>query len=147
MSTSSLPYFSVIIAGAGPTGLAMGNLLGMFGIDALILEQNAGLSDHPKAIAMDDEGLRVCQAMGLHHSVIEHLLYDIDAHYISGKYYLARVAPTSKRNGFSLISTFHQPTLETIFFNGLQRFPCVTLQFQHTVETFEQTDGRRSRYG
>src|SRR2546425_73683 len=41
MSTSSLPYFSVIIAGAGPTGLAMGNLLGMFGIDALILEQNA----------------------------------------------------------------------------------------------------------
>ncbi len=139
MSTSSLPYFSVIIAGAGPTGLAMGNLLGMFGIDALILEQNAGLSDCPKAIAMDDEGLRVCQAMGLHHSVIEHLLYDIDAHYISGNYYLARVAPTSKRNGFSLISTFHQPTLETIFCNGLQRFPGVALQFQHTVETFEQT--------
>ena len=85
----------ILIVGAGPTGLAMGNLLGMFGIDAIILEQNAGLSDRPKAIAMDDEGLRVCQAMGLHHNVIEHLLYDIDAHYISGKYYLARVAPTS----------------------------------------------------
>jgi 3-(3-hydroxy-phenyl)propionate hydroxylase len=42
----------------------MGNLLGMFGIDVLILERNAGLSDLPRAISLDDEGLRICQAMG-----------------------------------------------------------------------------------
>ena len=61
----SLTKVSVIIAGAGPTGLMLGNLLGMAGIDTLILERNAGLSDCPKAIALDDEGLRVCQAAGL----------------------------------------------------------------------------------
>jgi 3-(3-hydroxy-phenyl)propionate hydroxylase len=79
MSATSPPYFSIIIVGAGPTGLAMGNLLGMYGIDALILERNAGLSDCPKAISLDDEGLRICQSMGLIHAVVENVLLDIDA--------------------------------------------------------------------
>ncbi|HEU0002293.1 MAG TPA: FAD-dependent monooxygenase [Ktedonobacteraceae bacterium] len=138
--TPSLPYFSVIIVGAGPTGLAAGNLLGMMGIDTLILERNAGLSEHPKAISIDDEGLRICQAMGLHHTVMEHALLDVEAHYLSGKRLLARVAPTSKPNGFPLISTFHQPTLEAILRNGLKRYACVSIQFQSEAERFEQHD-------
>ncbi len=140
MSTPFNPYFSIIIVGAGPTGLAMGNLLGMYGIDALILERNAGLSDYPKAIAIDDEGLRICQSMGLIHAVVENVLLDIDAHYISGKHYLAKVAPTSKRNGYPLISTFHQPEFEATLLHGLKRFSSVSIQFQHTVEMFEQSD-------
>jgi len=140
MNTPTPPYFSIIIVGAGPTGLAIGNLLGMFGIDALILERNPGLSDYPKAIALDDEGLRICQAMGLIHPVIENVLLDIDAHYISGNRYLARVAPTSKKNGYPLISTFHQPEFEATLLHGLKRFPCINVQFQYTVESFERSD-------
>ncbi len=134
------PFFSVIIVGAGPTGLAAGNLLGMMGIDTLILERNAGLSEYPKAISIDDEGLRICQAMGLHRAVMEHALLDVEAHYISGKRLLARVIPTRKPNGFPLISTFHQPTLEAILRNGLKRYSCVSIQFQSEVECFEQHD-------
>lgn len=140
MSEQSPPYFSVIIVGAGPTGLAMGNLLGMMGIDVLILECNAGLSDFPKAISIDDEGLRVCQAMGLGHAVIENVLLDIDAHYISGKHYLSKVTPTGKPNGYPLISTFHQPEFEATLLQGLKRFSCVSIQFQHNLETFQQND-------
>ena len=134
-TTPSLPYASVIIVGAGPTGLAAGNLLGMMGIDTLILERNAGLSDYPKAISIDDEGLRICQAMGLHHTVMEHALLDVEAHYISGKRMFARVAPIREPNGFPLISTFHQPTLEAILRNGLKRYPCVSIQFESEVES------------
>jgi len=139
-AVSSPPYFSVIIAGAGPTGLTAANLLGMLGIDALVLERNSGLSDCPKAISIDDEGLRVCQAMGLSKAVIENVLLGIDAHYISGKHYLGRVAPTSMRNGYPLISTFDQPEFEATLLQGLKRFPGISVQFQHTVETFEQGD-------
>src|SRR6266851_1711516 len=60
-----ISHTSVIIVGAGPTGLMLGNLLGMAGVETLMLERNAGLSDCPKAIALDDEGLRVCQALGI----------------------------------------------------------------------------------
>lgn len=141
MIPSYLPYFSVIVVGAGPTGLAAGNLLGMMGIDTLILERSAGLSEYPKAISIDDEGLRIFQAMGLHHAVMEHALLDVEAHYISGKRLFARVAPTREPNGFPLISTFHQPTLEAIMRNGLKRYSCVSIQFQSEVEDFEQNTG------
>jgi len=112
----------------------------MLGIDTLILERNAGLSEYPRAISIDDEGLRICQAMGLHHAVMEHALLDIEAHYYSGKRLIARAAPTGRRNGFPLISTFHQPVLEAILLNGIKRFACVSVQFQHEVESFEQHD-------
>lgn len=131
---------SVIIVGAGPTGLMLGNLLGMAGIETLILERNAGISDCPKAIALDDEGLRVCQAVGLGEAVSENLLLDLDAHYVSAGRLFVKVAPTSKRNGYPLISTFHQPEFEATLLDGLKRFACVKVWFQHTLESFEQTD-------
>lgn len=137
---TGLPFFSVIIVGAGPTGLAMGNLLGMYGIDALLLEEHTGLSESQKAIAIDDEGLRVFQAMGLHHAMIERLLYGVEAHYFSGKTLISRVAPTSRPNGFPLISTFLQPEMETILLHGLKRYDCVTVQFQRAVEGCEQNN-------
>lgn len=133
-------HASVVIVGAGPTGLTAGNLLGMAGIDTVILERNAGLSDCPKAIAFDDEGLRICQAMGLGDAVLKDVLLDLDAHYVSEGRLLAKVAPTNKRNGYPLISTFHQPAFEATLLQGLQRFKCVSTHFQHTVETIEQTD-------
>ena len=69
MNAPSPPYFSIVIVGAGQTGLTMGNMPGMFGIDVLILEHNAGLYDLSRAISLDDEGLRICQAMGLSHEL------------------------------------------------------------------------------
>ncbi|HWZ18069.1 MAG TPA: FAD-dependent monooxygenase, partial [Ktedonobacteraceae bacterium] len=59
-------------------------------------------------------------------------------HYVSGQYYLSKIAPTSNRNGYPLISTFHQPTFEATLLHGLERFACVEVHFEHTVETFEQ---------
>ncbi len=132
-------HATVIIVGAGPTGLTMGNLLGMEGIDTLILERNPDISDFPRAIALDDEGLRVLQAAGLLEPILQHVLLNVSAHYISGKRLFARVAPTTNKNGFPFISTFHQPEFETILLHGLKRFPCVDIAFQHTVEAFEQT--------
>lgn len=131
---------SVVIVGAGPTGLAAANLLGMGGIDTLVLERNVELSDCPRAISIDDEGLRICQAMGLVDAVLEHALLDIAAHYLSGMRSLARVAPTSRRNGYPLISTFHQPDLEAILLRGLSRFACVEVLFQHTLAAFAQDE-------
>ncbi len=131
-------YFSAIIVGAGPTGLALANLLGLFGLDVLLIERRAGLSTQPRAISLDDEGLRICQAMGLADAVQAQLLYDLEAHYLSGSRLLSRVAPTSRRNGFALISTFHQPDFEATLLAGLQRFPSITVQFEQSLESFVQ---------
>lgn len=136
----NVPYFSVVIVGAGPTGLAVGNLLGAYGVDALLVERNTGLSEFPRAISLDDEGLRVCQAMGLLEQVRADLLLDLEAHYLSGRHLLARVAPIAQRNGHPLISTFHQPTFEATLLAGLGRFPSLSVQFNTSLETFTQCE-------
>ena len=129
----------IVIVGAGPTGLAAGNLLGMAGIPALIIERNSGLSNIPKAISLDDEGLRICQAMGLGSAISNCIVSDISLHCVLEGRLLAKVRPSSKRNGYSLISTFHQPEFEAVLLDGLRRFCCVDVCFQHTVETLEQS--------
>lgn len=135
---STLPYFSAIIVGAGPTGLALANLLGLYGLDALVIERNLAPSCDARAISLDDEGLRVCQALGLADAVQAQLLSNLEAHYISGRRLLSRVAPNSKRYGFPLISTFHQPAFEATLRAGLQRFPLISLQFGQRLESFSQ---------
>lgn len=132
--------FSVVIAGAGPTGLALGNLLGAYGLDTLLVERNAGHSLLPRAISLDDEGLRVCQALGLFEQMRPDLLLDLQACYLSGKRLLATVAPTIQRNGHPLISTFYQPAFEATLLAGLQRFPAVEIRWQTELQTFTQNE-------
>ena len=111
----------------------------MAGIATLIIERNTGLSDIPKAIALDDEGLRICQAMGLSTAISNCIVSDISVDCVSEGRLLAKVVPTSKRNGYPLISTFHQPEFEAILLDGLQRFPCVNLRFQHLSRHLSKT--------
>ncbi len=130
----------VVIAGAGPTGLAAANLLGQAGIDTLVLERNSGLSAFPKAISLDDEGLRICQSLGLGDQVLAHALLDLEVHYYSGSRLLAKVAPTGRRNGYPFTSTFYQPEFEEILLRGLQRFSCVEVRFAHRIELCQQNN-------
>lgn len=133
-------YSSVIIVGAGPTGLAAANLLGLLGVSTLLIERNEGLCTFPRAISIDDEGLRFCQAIGLRDALLPSMRLGTEAHYLSGLHLLARVAPTQQRNGFPLISTFHQPIFEQALLQGLARFPHVHVCFQHELLTFRQDE-------
>ena len=131
---------SIVIVGAGPTGLAAANMLGQAGIPVTLIERGAGISEIPRAITIDDEGLRVCQAAGLGAALRPDILFDIEAQYLSRGRLLAHVAPRDKPNGHPLISTFHQPTFEAGLLNGLARFPHVSVLFGHTVEAIEQDE-------
>ena len=131
---------SVVIVGAGPTGLAAANLLGQYGIETIVVERNKALSDLPRAITIDDEGLRICQTLGLGDEVLEHVLLDVGAQYLSHGQLVMRINPGSRRNGYPLISTFNQPHLESTLLAGLQRFTNVKVLFEHSLDTFTQTD-------
>ncbi|HEY7418568.1 MAG TPA: FAD-dependent monooxygenase, partial [Ktedonobacteraceae bacterium] len=131
-------HVAVVIVGAGPTGLVAANLLGQEGIETLLLECHPGISDIPRAITLDDEGLRICQAIGLYEEMCADMLLDVQAHYVSQGRLLARVAPTGRDNGHPFVSTLHQPTFEATLLRGLGRFPCIEVCFQHTVTAVEQ---------
>jgi len=128
----------IVIVGAGPTGLVAANLLGKAGIATLVLERQAGLANKPRAITIDDEGLRICQAIGLADEIGAQLQLNVGAYYVSKKRLLAQVAPQEQPNGYPLISTFYQPDLEAALLRGLARFPHVEVRFEHTVEALAQ---------
>lgn len=130
----------VVIVGAGPTGLMAANLLGQAGIATLVIEQHAGLSEEARAITIDDEGLRICQAVGLASEVCKQARLNMEAYYVSRKRLLVRVAPQRHFNGYPLISTFYQPDFERTLLRGLERFPRVNIHFGHTVKAIEQNE-------
>ena len=55
----------VIIVGAGPVGLTIANLLGLYGVKTLVLEKELTAPDVPRAVSLDDESLRIWQQCGL----------------------------------------------------------------------------------
>src|SRR5712692_10486316 len=142
MSANNHEFIPVMIVGAGPTGLAAANLLGVAGIATLIIERNTALSTLPKAIALDDEGLRICQAMGLSSAMSHCIVSDCSIECLSQGRLLAKVIPSGRSNGYPSISTFYQPEFETVLLDGLRRFSCVEVRLQHTLETLEQSAER-----
>ncbi len=55
----------VAIVGLGPVGCALANLLGQYDISTVILERESAAYHLPRAVALDDEVMRIFQSMGL----------------------------------------------------------------------------------
>jgi 3-(3-hydroxy-phenyl)propionate hydroxylase len=128
---------AVAIVGSGPTGLTLANLLGVYGIPVLLIERNPATVSEPRAVSIDDESLRVMQAVG----VIDALMPDVVPGY--GSHYLAPngrtfavVAPSGTPYGFPRRNAFHQPVLESRLRENLGRFPTVRTAFGWRLESF-----------
>ena len=74
---------SVVVVGAGPTGLTLANCLGLAGVEVLVVERNATTVQEPRAVSIDDESLRTIQAIGLIDNVSPDLVLVYGSHYFS----------------------------------------------------------------
>lgn len=129
----------VLIVGAGPTGLLTANLLGTYGIDCLVIERNPALSVHPKAILLDDEGLRALQAAGLAEEIITKVILGYGARYYApdGTCFAKVEAPVTE-HGFPRRNSFLQPHLERTLLEGLSRFQGVSCAFSTELRDFNR---------
>ena len=135
MRTIDVP---VLIVGAGPTGLLTANLLGTYGVECLVVERNACLADHPKAILLDDEGLRALQAAGLAQEVTAKVIAGYGARYYApdGSCFAKVEAPVTE-HGYARRNAFLQPELERSLLAGLERFQRVRAVFSSELAAFE----------
>lgn len=53
------PDFDVVVVGCGPVGAFAANLLANYGLRVLVLEKDSGMYAAPRAVAMDDETVRL----------------------------------------------------------------------------------------
>lgn len=59
----------VVIVGCGPTGALLTTLLGRFGIQNVVLEKQPGVTDDPRGITLDEDGIRMLQEVGLYDKI------------------------------------------------------------------------------
>jgi 3-(3-hydroxy-phenyl)propionate hydroxylase len=141
MSNPTQSHYPVIIVGGGPAGLLLGNLLGTFGVHALLIEKNPATVHEPRAVSIDDESLRTMQAIGLVDEVRAQIVAGYGSHYHpspTGACFM-RVEPTGEPYGYPRRNAFRQPNLEVTLKQGLGRFPHIEACYGVTLRDFSQT--------
>ncbi|MBD0023116.1 bifunctional 3-(3-hydroxy-phenyl)propionate/3-hydroxycinnamic acid hydroxylase [Gordonia sp. (in: high G+C Gram-positive bacteria)] len=121
---------TVLIVGAGPTGLTAAALLADLGIASTIVERWPGIYPQPRAVHLDDEVLRILGHIGVADAFAEisragHGLRLVDAQLRTlGEY--RRDQPVG-RHGFRSASMYDQPDLEAVLRAAVAERDLVTL--------------------
>jgi 3-(3-hydroxy-phenyl)propionate hydroxylase len=128
--------YDLVIVGLGPSGAAAANAAGAFGLRTLVVERDLAIFERQRAIALDDEALRVIRGLGLYDEVTAHMHLGVTARFIGldGKPFLATPAEPTAYTGHSLANFFHQPALEHALRDGLKRYACVEVKAGWTAE-------------
>lgn len=136
--------FDVVIAGAGPSGVTLANLLGMRGFSVAILDRETDIYDKPRAITADHEVMRIFQECGLSEEISAKTIPHPGTDYIGlDNQIIKRFYPAPAPHPLSWEPTwmFVQPELERSLRRGLERFDNVQVFLGHEVASFIQSDG------
>lgn len=131
----------VLIAGYGPVGQLLANLLGAAGVRTLVLERSAGLHPLPRSAALDDEGLRILQAAGLADGVRAELLENVPIAFVTRRGREVRLVDSADTvNGQPFVSLLHQPALERVLDAGARARAGVELRFGAEITAVDTDD-------
>ena len=132
----------VAIIGFGPAGATLANLLGQTGLNVVVLEKEAAIYPLPRAIHFDGEVMRIFQSVGLRREVEGISRAGLKGmHFVNaeGETLLIRGGTTAMGpHGCASNYYFHQPELERVLREGLQRFENVRICLQHSVLDIKQ---------
>ncbi|NKR26481.1 bifunctional 3-(3-hydroxy-phenyl)propionate/3-hydroxycinnamic acid hydroxylase [Rhodococcus hoagii] len=129
----------VIIVGAGPVGLMLANILGMYGRSVTVLEALHDLIDYPRGVGLDDESFRTIQTVDLVDSVRPHTNPQHIMRLVNGAGKVILVNnPQTVEFGWERKHGFIQPEVDRALYEGLSRFDDVRVLFGHQVETVEE---------
>ena len=141
----AMTHYDAVIAGCGPVGAALANLLAAQGLTVCIAEKHKAVYDKPRAITFDWEGMRVLQFCG----VAEEFSKGIRPHPGTGFrgldgqiIKLFDPLPPPWDLGWPPTFTFVQPEMERLLREALVRRETVTLLLGHSVEGFRDEGDR-----
>jgi len=110
----------VLIVGAGPVGMAMANLLARQGVSGIIVDRALKIFEQPRAIALDNEALRILQWTGLDDNSFERIGI-ASVHFKSPLFgEVGRANAAGVIDCHPKLVTFFQPELEEALHKNLQ---------------------------
>ena len=136
---------SVVIIGAGPTGLTAANLLATYGVDFIVLDREPGPMNLPRAIVLDDEGARTIQTFGLDRTyLLNTMKADGARYYDDAGVCFAETGAGSESYGFAKRQFIYQPQLEEALRVQLETQGPGKIFYSSEVMSIEQdADGAR----
>ncbi len=130
----------VLVAGCGPVGATLGNLLGALGLRTTIIERELDVYHMPRAAHFDGEIMRVFQSIGLAEAIrpCTAPIAGMDFVNATGEKLFGFVSPPGTGpSGWANDYMFYQPDLERALRDGLSRHPCVSLCLGEEVTAVE----------
>ncbi len=133
--------YDVVIVGLGPTGVTAANLLGSRGIRTLVVERDASVYPRQRAIAIDEDALRVWQGIGLLQPLMADMSTDVTIHlHNRNRIFLSCDLNGRARQGLPGMCFFHQPLLEQTLRDGLAQRATVELRLGHELVSIDQDE-------
>ena len=132
----------VVIVGMGPVGATLALLLGRAGVATVVVEREPAVFALPRAVALDDEALRILQAAGLDEDDRPPLVSDRDVRLLSAAgESLVAIPPSRSVNGHPQVAFFHQADLERKLRSRISRQPTVEVLLGYDMECLGQERG------
>jgi len=137
----------VVICGGGPTGALLSAYLGQMSIPNVVLEKEKEIVTDPRGIALDEDGIRLLQGLGLYDQVYTEIGEPMGwVHFTSGKQGLT-TKPFMKMNlsttgpfGHVGAISHKQPVLERNIREAASRFSSSELRLGSTVMAIEEDE-------
>jgi 3-(3-hydroxy-phenyl)propionate hydroxylase len=132
----------VLVIGYGPVGACIAALLGRQGINTLVIDRVADILMNPRAIALDNEALRILQMAGLGEDAFERIVIpEVRMHSpLLGQF--ARANTAGSTDGHPRLVTFYQPQLEQALRQQVQSLDSVRFCSQlELVDLRQDADG------
>ncbi|WP_191632479.1 FAD-dependent monooxygenase, partial [Pseudomonas fluorescens] len=132
----------VLIVGNGPVGATIAALLGRYGIETLVLDKSHEVLLMPRAIALDNEALRILQLAGLSDDAFEKIaIPEVKMHSpVLGQF--GRADTAGCIDGHPKLVTFYQPDLEHAMRSQVSRLKSVNSLGGFELENLlEEADG------
>lgn len=116
----------VLVVGNGPVGATIAALLGRYGVTTLVLDKLHEIVLMPRAIALDNEALRILQLAGLSEDAFEKIVIpEVKMHSpVLGQF--GRANTEGCVDGHPKLVTFYQPDLERAMRSQVSRLKSVT---------------------
>ncbi|MGB5695096.1 MAG: bifunctional 3-(3-hydroxy-phenyl)propionate/3-hydroxycinnamic acid hydroxylase [Polyangiales bacterium] len=144
--TGSGEKTDVLVVGFGPVGAAITNLLGRYGVRTIAIDTATTIFPQPRAIALDNEALRILQLAGLPEGAFETIaIPEVRMHspYVGQ---LARLDTGGCLDGHPKLVTFYQPELELALRSRVRDYPHVTVALGvELIDFAEEASGVRAR--
>ena len=135
----------VLVVGYGPVGAALAGLLGRYGVRTLVVDRATDVFMAPRAIALDNEALRILQMVGLPEDAFAKVAIPYVRMHCPHVGEFGRVNTAGTIDGHPKLVTFYQPELERALRANAELQPTVTARTAVDMVRFEDDGDRGER--